>query len=240
LWVPKRGEAQGLPLQARHPRPAKIRELRLTCPICEQRKAKRFCPARAETICSVCCGTEREVTIACPARCPHLITSRQYDHERREIDWSKMPFADTKIPSAFVVAHERLVAALSFVICQYAQANRSVVDADAQAALAALAESYRTLASGIYYEHPPASLLQKGFYDALKKGIEDYKKAEAQRAGMSTVRDSEIRDTLILLTQLGATHANGRPKGRAYLDFLRNQFPAEQFSQPASNLIVMP
>ena len=184
----------------------------MTCPICKQRKAKRFCPAKAETICSVCCGTEREVTIDCPSECPHLITSRQYDQERREIDWSKIPFADTKIPSSFVVAHQQLVAALSFVVCTYAQANRTLVDSDGRAAFEALAESYRTLASGIYYERPPASFLQKGLFAALKTGIEDYKKAEGQRAGMTTVRDSDIRDTLILLSQVGATHANGRPK----------------------------
>ena len=212
----------------------------MTCPICKQRKAKRFCPAKAETICSVCCGTEREVTVDCPSECPHLITSRQYDQERREIDWSKIPFADTKIPSSFVAAHQQLVAALSFVACTYAQANWPLVDADARAALEALAESYRTLASGIYYERLPAALLQKGLFAALKTGIEDYKKAEAQRAGMTAVRDSDIRDTLILLAQLGATHANGRPKGRAFLDFLRSQFPPDRFAKPASNLIVMP
>lgn len=212
----------------------------MTCPICKQRKAKRFCPAKAETICSVCCGTEREVTVDCPSECPHLITSRQYDQERREIDWSKIPFADTKIPSSFVAAHQQLVAALSFVVCTYAHANRPLVDSDGRAALEALAESYRTLASGIYYERPPASLLQKGLFATLKTGIEDYKKAEGQRVGMTTVRDSDIRDTLILLAQLGATHANGRPNGRAFLDFLRSQFPPERFAKPASNLIVMP
>jgi hypothetical protein len=151
-----------------------------------------------------------------------------------------MPFPDTRIPSDFVMAHEQFVAALSLAICIYAQANRPTVDADAQAALAALAESYRTLTSGIYYERPPASLLQKGLYDTLKRGIEDYKRAQSQRAGMTVVRDSEIRDTLILLAQLGATRANGRPKGRAFLDFLRNQFPPEQLAQPSSNLIIVP
>ena len=37
----------------------------MTCPICENRKAARFCPAKGENICAVCCGTEREVTISC-------------------------------------------------------------------------------------------------------------------------------------------------------------------------------
>src|SRR5438067_13025412 len=64
----------------------------MTCPICHKRKAKRFCPARGDGICSVCCGTEREVTIDCPSDCAHLIACRQYDYERKEIDWEKMPF----------------------------------------------------------------------------------------------------------------------------------------------------
>ena len=36
----------------------------MSCPICEKRKASRFCPAKAEKICAVCCGTEREVYVS--------------------------------------------------------------------------------------------------------------------------------------------------------------------------------
>src|SRR5207302_1872824 len=79
----------------------------MTCPICHKRKAKRFCPARGDSICSVCCGTEREVTIDCPSDCPHLIASRRYDYERKEIDWEKMPFRDTKIEPSFLDDHEK-------------------------------------------------------------------------------------------------------------------------------------
>ena len=49
---------------------------------------------------------------------------------------------------------------------------------------------------------------------------------------MTTVRDSEVRDALIFLTQLCAVHENGRPKGRAYLDLIRQQFPKEEFKKP--------
>ena len=48
---------------------------------------------------------------------------------------------------------------------------------------------------------------------------------------MTTVRDSDIRDSLIFLTQLAAVHENGRPKGRAYLDLIRRQFPKEEFQK---------
>jgi hypothetical protein len=211
----------------------------LVCPICQKRKAKRFCPAKATNICSVCCGTEREVTIDCPSDCPYLVASRQHDSARRETDWSNVPFSETRIESAFVVDHQNLLAALSYAICRYARDNRRLVDTDVVAALQALAEAYRTLSSGIYYEKAPAYALQRGLYDALKAALENFKKLEAQRVGATSLRDGEVRDALIFLTQLGATRSNKRPQGRAYLDFLRMQFKFEELAKPASNVVLL-
>jgi hypothetical protein len=215
------------------------RKVHLICPICQKRKAKRFCPAKAEYICSVCCGTEREVTIDCPSDCPYLRASRQYDLERRQIDWAKVPFPETKIPSSFVAAHEKLILALSYAVVRWAQDNPQTVDSDVEAALASLAEAYRTLSSGIYYERAPDYMLQRGLYDTLKSAIAEFRKMETQQVGVSSVRDGEIRDALIFLAQLGATRANGRPKGRAYLDFLRSQFNLKEVSRPASNIVLL-
>ncbi len=212
----------------------------MICPICNKRKAKRFCPARAENICSVCCGTEREVTIDCPSECPYLVASRQYDQERQKIDWSKMPFPDTHIPNEFVREHEPLLTGFTYAISQFAQARRALVDSDAVAALQALAETYRTLSSGLYYEKPPDYALQRELYEALKGALEAFKKQETERTGISSTRESEIRDALILLAQVGAARSNGRPKGRAFLDFLRSQLPAEEAARQGSNLILMP
>ncbi|MGD0922588.1 MAG: hypothetical protein ABSA70_12610 [Terriglobia bacterium] len=212
----------------------------MACPICQKRKPKRFCPARAETICAVCCGTEREVTIDCPSDCTYLVASRSYDLERREVDWSKVPFSDTKIPASFVVAHEKLLLALSYAICLQARDDRLAVDADVLASLQALAETYRTLSSGLYYEKLPDYRVQRELYEKLKAAVEDFRKAEAQQAGLSGTRDGEIREAVVFLAQLGATHTNGRPKSRAYLDFLRTQFKSEEFSKPASNIVLLP
>ena len=54
----------------------------MVCPICNKRKVKRLCPARAESICSICCGEQREVTIDCPTDCVYLVASRDYDLTR--------------------------------------------------------------------------------------------------------------------------------------------------------------
>jgi hypothetical protein len=179
------------------------------------------------------------VTIDCPSDCPYLVASRQHDSERRETDWSKVPFSQTRIESAFVVDHQNLLAALSYAICRYARDNRRLVDTDVVASLQALAEAYRTLSSGIYYEKVPAYALQRGLYDALKAALKDFKKVEAQRAGATSLRDGEVRDALIFLTQLGATRSNKRPQGRAYLDFLRMQFKFEELAKPASNVVLL-
>lgn len=218
----------------------------MLCPICQKRKAKRFCPAKAESICSVCCGTEREVTIDCPPECPHLVASRQYDYERREVDWDKIPFADTKIPPSFVIAHQDLLLMLAYKVCLYARENPELVDEDVIAAVQSLAQTYRTRASGIIYEQTPNYRLQRELYDELKNAIADYQEEGGQRAGVigvrnvaTGVRDSEIRDTLIFLTQLGATRSNGRPKGRVCLDLLRTQFRPDAFVGSKSKIVLL-
>ena len=42
----------------------------VTCPLCQQRKAKRTCPALGQSICTVCCATKRLVVIDCPRTAP--------------------------------------------------------------------------------------------------------------------------------------------------------------------------
>jgi hypothetical protein len=165
---------------------------------------------------------------------------RAYDEGRRQLDWSKVPFPDVEMSWEFAESHTPLLMALLAPIWRYAQEHRQVVDSDAIAALQALAETYRTLSSGLYYEKPPDYLYRRELYQELKAGLEEFKRAETQRLGLATVRDSEIRDALIFLTQLGATHENGRPKSRAFLDVIRDQFGPEAFARPASNIVLLP
>lgn len=180
------------------------------------------------------------MTIDCPSDCPYLVESRKHELERREVDWADVPFADTKIPSSFVARHEPLILALGYAICLNARDNAAVTDSDVIASVKSLAGSYQTLSSGIYYEKPPDYVVQRELYDSLKAAIESYKKTESRNMGLATVRDSEIRDALIFLAQLGGTRTNGRPKGRAYLDLLRRQFKSDELEKPSSGLLVVP
>src|SRR5207245_11250609 len=121
-----------------------------------------------------------------------------------------------------------LVDAQSYSCCHCDSEHRPLVSLDAQVAIESLAETYRTLSSGLYYERPPDYAYQRELYLKLKEGIEEYKKAVSQRLGVANVRPSDIRDALIFLAQLCFARSNGRPKGRAFLDLLRSNFKSEE------------
>ena len=58
------------------------------------------------------------------------------------------------------------------------------------ASLQSLAESYRTLSSGIYYENPPEHRLQRALYEKLKAAIEGLR-AINEECDVEVVTDSE-------------------------------------------------
>ena len=123
----------------------------MACPICEKRKPVRFCPAKGESICAVCCGTEREVSIDCPVDCPHLLSAHRYEDEHPRALLANTPLLDDDVPRELIHTHQQLMAALAFTVAKFCTEQRGATDADVFTALQALAESYRTLRTGIYY-----------------------------------------------------------------------------------------
>jgi hypothetical protein len=203
----------------------------MVCPICNKRKAERFCPAKGEKICAVCCGTEREVSIDCPADCAYLIAAHRYEQrQNKPLPVSEVPFPDVEFAPAIIHQHRNVVSGLAFTILKTASEEPSTVDADVLAALQALAETYRTLGSGIYYEKPPAGGPPQVIYAALGKYLEEFRKQEAEqgtagRLGAGRLKETEIFYFLVFLLRVGRQQTNGRPRARLFLEFLRSQLP---------------
>jgi len=198
----------------------------VSCPICEKRKAARFCPAKGEKICAVCCGTEREATIDCPSDCSYLLAAHRYEDEHpKPVPAAQVPFPDVRFSTDLIHERRPVVSGLAYTILRFAAKERSLTDADALTALGALAEAYRTLLSGIYYEKPPDAAVPRALYAELAKFIEDTRKEGAGRAGFATLKDTEAFYLLIFLLRVGRSRTNGRPRSRKFLEFLRAQFP---------------
>ena len=213
----------------------------MSCPICEKRKPKRFCPAKGQKICAVCCGTEREVTIDCLADCAYLVAARRYEEEHRKpVPPDQVPYPDVDFSSDLIHERQVVVSGLGYTILKFARDHSSLADTDALAALGALAETYRTLGSGIYYEKPPDLPLPHALYAQLAEFLETFKKQDAERTCFTTLKDTEIFYLLIFLLRVGRHQTNGRPRSRAFLEFLRAQYPRTPDIQREAPRIIMP
>ena len=211
----------------------------MSCPICEKRKAERFCPAKAEKICAVCCGTEREVTIDCPTDCAYLLAAHRYENGHQRNIPADTPLLDERIPQDIVYTHQQLLAALSFSIAKFCTAQPAAVDNDVLAALQALAQTYKTLTSGLIYEKPPQAPLPGELYAALNAFLGEIKKQQAERAASATSKDTDVFYLLVFLYRMGLLRTNGRPRSRLFIEFLRGQFPqAPELKSEESRIIV--
>ena len=212
----------------------------MSCPICEKRKAARFCPAKGEKICAVCCGTEREVTIDCPSDCSYLIAAHRYEDGHRRSLAADTPMLDEKIPQDIVYTHQQLMAALAFSIAKFCSVQPATVDADVLSTIQSLAQTYKTLNSGIIYEKPPDAPLPRELYAALMAFISEVKKQQAERAGPVGLKDSEVFYLLVFLYRMGLLRTNGRPRSRRFIEFLRAQFPQAPELQREESRIIVP
>jgi len=211
----------------------------VSCPICQKRKPGRFCPAKAEKICAVCCGTEREVTLDCPPDCGYLLSAHRYeDRDPRSLP-ADTPLLDVRIASDVVHAQGQFLSAIAFTIARFCSAQPSASDPDVLAALRTLAETYKTLVSGIIYERPPSILLERELYDALAAFITETRQS-APQAPLPPLRDSEIFQLLVFLFRMGLLRTNGRPRSRRFIEFLRGHFPGVQELKREKSRIIVP
>jgi hypothetical protein len=218
----------------------------LSCAICEVRKEKRFCPALHGRICPQCCGEQREVTLDCPSDCPYLQQSRQHEKPRSgdQIDPDAL-FLKVEVPDQFLYEREHLLLGLTFALAKAVRADRSLNDADLIAALSALTTSYQRLVnSGLHYEQAIPSVPQQRVAAEVETMLKEFREAEQKHMGYSTLRDSDVLKALVFLVRLGYGRTSGRPKARAFAEFLVAQFPEKESSvitpQEAPSRIIVP
>ncbi len=216
----------------------------MSCAICETRKEKRFCPAVHGKICPVCCGTEREVTLDCPSTCVYLQEARKHERPREFSDDERGAlFPNVEVKQTFVYEREPLVVGLTYAIAKTARAERSINDRDAIAAVTASAKRYETLVgSGLVYESATANILQQRIADEMEKMVREFRDMEAKHVGYATLRDSEVLQALVFIVRMAWGKTSGRPRSRAFLDFLFARFPEKEpgVAAPQGSSLIIP
>ncbi|UCC38505.1 MAG: hypothetical protein JSV96_11785 [Candidatus Aminicenantes bacterium] len=107
------------------------------CSKCNKRKAKRYCIAIGEHLCSLCCGLLREKEIHCPPNCTFLEKHRPYQ-EKRIIE-KKRPVISRRISHEEEILSDERMAWLAFHIeaplKEYSETKESFRDKEAILAL---------------------------------------------------------------------------------------------------------
>ena len=208
----------------------------MSCAICEKRKEKRFCPAIHGRICPQCCGEQREVTLDCPSMCVYLQQAREHERPRpmQDLDQAAL-FPQIEIGQQFLYEHEHLIMGLSYALAKSARADRAITDADLIAALTSMTRKQETLVnSGLHYESPTASLSQQAVIAQINELLKGYREVEQKQLGYSRLRDSDLLAALVFLLRMGHARTSGRPKSRAFVDFVLSQFQPEKQSAIAA------
>jgi hypothetical protein len=208
------------------------------CKICQTRRARRFCPAVNGDICTLCCGTEREVSLLCPLSCPYL----QEAHKREkpvEIAIEQLSNPDIRVSEEFLRAHEELLLFSIYSLVEAALRTPGANDSDVMAVLEASIQTQRTLESGLVYETRPESTVALGIHRLFTASLADYQKERKERESLPDLRNSEILAILVFLHRLGQQNQNGKPRGRLFMDLLRHMTPErERVSEQTSSIII--
>lgn len=140
----------------------------MTCPLCRQRKAKRQCPALAQTICPVCCATKRETQIACPETCRYLASGRE--HPSATVRRQQERDVATLLPSLHgLTERQQQLYFLFQTVLASTQSDGLVrlVDEDVAEGAAAAAATLETAARGLVVEHSPPSVPARRLTEGL-------------------------------------------------------------------------
>lgn len=210
------------------------------CKICGKRRPKRACPAVDGDICSICCGTEREVSLTCPLTCQYLIEAHRRETPA-ELPVGQYDYPDVEVGESFLRDHEELLLFCTYSLVQAALRTPGAVDTDVIAALSASIETHRTLSSGLIYETRAANTIAADIQHKLEKSLEDYARERESDNPLRPLRNSETIAVLVFLYRVGLGRQNGRPRGRHYIDLLRQMTPdgsAPEAESPPSAIIL--
>jgi hypothetical protein len=215
----------------------------MPCPICQQRKAKRSCPALGQHICAVCCGTKRLVEINCPSDCGYLSAARSHPpavvQRQHEMDRALL----LPLLQGLSERQARLFLMLAAVTSRHAPDTlQRLMDEDIAQAAGALASTLETAAKGIVYEYQPTSLAASRLLTELKEVVDEVVK----NAGSVLERDAAI--ALRRIEHAAKMMVTVRPETNEFQQLLARVLAPppgddagpEEASKPASSLILPP
>jgi DNA-binding TFAR19-related protein (PDSD5 family) len=152
----------------------------MKCVLCDQRKAKRPCPAKNSPICAQCCGEKRVLGIDCPESCGYLQSGRQREMEDYAKRVRSMDPAGLEKRQRLFREQQDTLAQIEYAVARERLSNRNLVDKDVLDAVEILLETYKTEDKGVLYEKTSEDLLVDALRREIKKVIESLRTPDQQ------------------------------------------------------------
>ena len=201
----------------------------MACPVCNQRKGRRACPALGQTICTVCCATKRLVEINCPQDCPHLAAARE--HPAAVVKRQQERDVAVLLPTirGLTERQHQLFFFFQTAIARHTPEGFAVLnDDDVADAAGSLAATFETAARGVIYEHTAGSMVGRRLAADLKA------MRDGMRAQGAKIFDHEI-SVVLRAIEHGArearTHADGA--ANAYLTLMGRLLQVDRLNRAA-------
>jgi hypothetical protein len=154
-----------------------------------------------------------------------------------EIDRNALPNKDVRLTEEFVRDHQELILFCSFTLAEAAIRTAGATDADLLSALDALIRTHRTLESGLVYETKPSDRVAADVQESFERSLTDFQKRRESEESRSPYRNAEILGALVFVERSAFTQRNGRPRGRAFIDFVRTRLNVP-IPQPSTSLLL--
>lgn len=210
----------------------------MKCPLCNQRKSRRYCPAKNAQICAQCCGAKRILEIDCPESCEFLQVGRNHESQSQRVRHLFSADPATMEKRRRVYAEYRdVVLHLEALLAEERRSDRNLKDKDVVEALDLLLATLRTEEKGIIYEHTSNAPAIDGLMRRLK-GVLDHH-FNPPEEGAERLKVSQAIECVEVIRGLAAGYANAGPSELTYIEFLARLIPRpERETQQGSSIII--
>jgi hypothetical protein len=205
----------------------------MKCVLCDQKKAKRTCPAKNAQICPLCCGTMRVLEISCPESCEYLEAGRKRETEDYQKRLQKLDLASREKYQRVISQYQETIAHLEYAISKERLLSRNLKDNDVIQVVDILLDTYRTEDKGILYEKASDDLRIESLRHELRKIIESYRNPEgADAKGVVDPKNTRLPlggaiESLEFIRKLAELYLSDRFSVSGYVDFLARITPRQ-------------
>jgi hypothetical protein len=216
----------------------------MKCVLCDQKKGKRYCPAKSGLICAQCCGEKRVLVLDCPESCEYLKIGREHEMKDYGKRLQNLEPQAREQSRRVLTDYQNVVAHLEYTLSRERLLSRNLTDNDVALALDILLATYKTEDNGVLYEKTSEDLTVESLRRELRKVIESYRNPEGkEEPGIVDAKSSRLAlrsaiECLEFLRIVAATYLEERDSQTGYVDFLARVTPRE--SSQKQNSIIMP